>query len=203
MLQLLLLLALSLCLQAQTLNPLIRLPSDPALTSDQRLQLLWRNNFASTNAATRTIFPAFFAHLSDRPREWDRDGRGFAQRLGTAFAIQTTRGVVSSGVSAAFGADPRYQRCDCQGAWRRVGNALSSIVVSGDGSGGRRFDGGPLASAFSAGYVGASLYPDNYRVSVKGYQLGGQLAMATIGQNLFQEFSPEIKRFFRTKILRR
>lgn len=66
----------------------------------------------------------------------------------------------------------------------------------------RRFNASNLLSAYGSGYVGASLYPDRYRIGVKGYQLGSQQARQIMMQNLVLEFSPELKRF-RKKIFGR
>ncbi|MGJ5816344.1 hypothetical protein [Paludibaculum fermentans] len=188
--------------QTPGLNWNTRLSGDPALTGDQRVSLLVHNNFLSTGAFFRTVGPALGAHIRDRPAEWEGSAEGFGRRLGTQFSIQTSRGLINSGAAALLGRDPRYQRCGCEGGWRRVGHALSGLVLSADRQGERRFDPSNLAASFGGGYVGASLYPSRYTVSVKGYQLGTQLTGQVMAQNLFLEFGPEIRRVFR-KVLRR
>lgn len=188
--------------QSPSLSWNTRLSSDPALTSEQRVSVLVHNNFLSTGALFRTLGPALGAHVRDRPVEWERDAEGFGRRLGTQFAIQTSRGLINSGSAALLGRDPRYQRCGCEGGWRRVGHAFSGVVLSADAHGVRRFDPSNLAASFGGGYVGASLYPARYAVSVKGYQLGTQLTGQVMAQNLFLEFGPEIRRALR-KVMRR
>lgn len=188
--------------QTPGLNWSTRLSGDPALTGEQRVSLVVHNNFLSTGAFFRTLGPAIGAHVRDRPVEWERDAEGFGRRLGTQFAIQTSRGLINSGSAALLGRDPRYQRCGCEGGWRRVGHAMSGLVLTADGNGVRRFDPSNLAASFGGGYVGASLYPARYSVSVKGYQLGTQLTGQVMAQNLFLEFGPEIRRAFR-KVFRR
>jgi hypothetical protein len=188
--------------QSPVLSWNTRLSSDPALTSEQRVSVLLHNNFLSAGAFFRTVGPAIGAQVRDRPAEWDSTAEGFGRRLGTQFAVQTSRGLINSGSAALLGRDPRYQRCGCEGGWRRVGHAVSGLVLSADGNGVRRFDPSNLAASFGGGYVGASLYPSRYSVSVKGYQLGTQLTGQVMAQNLFLEFGPEIRRAFR-KVFRR
>lgn len=179
-----------------------RMPADPALTGAQRVDLLLHNNLLSPGALFGVLGPALGAQLRDSPPEWDNTLAGFGRRAGTQFAIQSARGLFTSGSAALLRRDPRYQRCDCQGGWRRTGHALSGLLLSADGAGVRRFDPSPLLSAFGAGYAGASLYPDNYSRAVKGHQIGSRLAGQTMAQNLFLEFSPELRRFAR-RIFRR
>jgi hypothetical protein len=180
-----------------------RLPSDPAITKQQRVQLVLHNNFLSASAAMRVLGPAMVGQMVDSPPEWDRTASGFGRRLGTQFAMQTSRGLIAAGSAAVFRRDPRYERCDCRGFPKRMVYALSGTVLAADGSGRRRFDPSNLLSAYGAGYVGANLYPDRYRVSVKGYQLGTQQVGAVMFQNVLLEFWPDIRRLIRTRALRR
>lgn len=167
------------CSGQQTPAPfswLTRLPSDPAITGEQRVRLALHNNFLSAGAILRVMGPAVAGQMSDSPSEWENTAAGFGRQLGTQFAVETSRGLISSGSAAIIGRDPRYQRCDCKGVGRRMGYALSGLVLSAGSSGKRQFDPSSLFSAYGGGYIGASLYPDRYRVSVKGYQLGSQQA---------------------------
>ena len=180
----------------------VRSSTDPALSGEQRIELMLKSNFLSPGAYLRSLGPALGGQLSDSPKEWDKDLGGFGRRFGTQFAIQSSRGLIRSGAAAAFGLDPRYQRCDCSGGWRRTGHAFSGLWMGANGKGERRFDPSNLMSAYGGGYVGASLYPDRYRLAVNGYQLGSQQVGQIILQNLLLEFSPELKRF-RKKVFRR
>lgn len=169
--------------------------SDPALTAKQRWSLLVRNNLLSPAVVMRTLAPTTAAHLREDPVEWERSAGGFGRRLQTQFVVQTSRGLINSAGAAALGHDPRYQRCGCRGGWRRAGHALSSLFVAADATGQRRLDPSPLLSAYGSGYLGATLYPDRYRVSVKGYQIGSQQAAQIVMQNVALEFGPELRRF--------
>lgn len=180
-----------------------RLSSDPALTQEQRLQHLLKTNFFSAGAVARTVLPSVITHLNDSPPEWDRNGEGFSRRLGFQFATQTSRGLIRSAGAALLGTDPRYQRCNCKGFFRRGAYALSGFVLAADANGVRRFDPSNLLSAYGSGYIGAALYPDSYRIAVKGYQLGNQQAFQVGMQNVLLEFGPDMGRFVKKKILRR
>ncbi len=206
--RLLILLTLSSALFAQTqsssrINWRVRAASDPLLTSDQRWEMLLRTNFFSPEAGFRTLMPALISHARDVPVEWERNGKGFARRLGTQFTIQTSRTLIHAGGSALLKRDPRYQRCGCTGGWRRAGHAFSGLFLSADSSGVRRPNPTLVLAGFGAGYLGAGMYPDRYRVAVKGYQLGLQQTGQLMMQNVLLEFGPELPTFFKKKILRR
>ena len=180
-----------------------RVASDPPLTRAERWKLIVRNDFSSPGAFFRTVGPSLSQQIRNRPVEWERTGEGFGRRLGMNFATITVQDVVQSGTAALIGHDPRYQRCDCKGGARRVRQAFTGLVLGADRHGVRRFDPSNLISAYVAGYVGASLYPDAYSRPVKGAQLGHfQVGQVVIG-NLFTEFGPDLKRLWREKILRR
>ena len=198
----LILVAMRCAAQTPAKNWWTRESADPALTGNQRVEVLLHNNFLSPGAVFRSFGPAMAGHFRDSPPEWDRNAAGFGRRLGTQFMTQTSRGVIGSASVAIFGRDPRYQRCGCQGGLRRAGHAFSGLWLGADAQGQRRFDPSSLLSAYGGGYAGASLYPDRYRVAVKGYQLGTQQAGQLMMQNIFLEFGPELRRF-RKKIFRR
>ena len=180
-----------------------RSQSDAPLTGSQRVELFLRNDFASPGAFFRTVGPSLGAQLADRPKEWDKDAEGVGRRLAVNAVTRTSRDLIQSLGTAALGHDPRYQRCDCKGPWRRTGHALVGIFVQADSKGTLRFDPSNIVSAYGAGYLGASLYPDNYSIRQKGFQLGHQQVGQIAAENLILEFSPDLKRFFRTKILRK
>ena len=180
-----------------------RLPSDPPLSGSQRAALFFHNDFASTGALLRTVVPAIASQLNNTPPDWNKTGEGFGRRVGLNFVMSTSQDLVQSGSAALFGHDPRYQRCDCKGGLRRVGYAVSGLFLLADSGGVRRFDPSNLIGAYGSGYLGASLYPARYSLEVKGPQLGHQQAGFVAAKNLFLEFSPDIKRFLRRKVLGR
>ena len=151
-----------------------RVASDPPLTGTERAKLILRNDFASPGAFFRTVGPALGQQIRNRPVEWGRSAEGYGRRVGVNFATITTQDLVQAGSAALLGRDPRYQRCECKGGLRRVRQAFTGLVLSADRQGVRRFDPSGLISSYAAGYVGATLYPDEYSRRVKGLQLGHQ-----------------------------
>jgi hypothetical protein len=201
-----LLVSLACAAQAQSLNSQnwrARSAADPALTGQERFDVFLHNNFLSAGAYLRAVGPSLGSQLGNNPPEWGKTAEGFGRRVGTQFAIQSSRGAISAASAAAFGRDPRYQRCDCKGAWRRTGHAISGLVLGADSSGTRRFDPSNLLGAYGSGYIGANFYPDRFNVAVKGYQLGNQQVSQAVLQNILVEFGPDLSRFFKKKILRR
>lgn len=180
-----------------------RLASDAPLTGDERWSLFVRNNFASPGAFFQVAGPALGQTFGNTPKEWGRNAGGFGRRAGLNFVTNTSQSAVHSSASAALGYDPRYQRCDCKGAMKRLGHAFAGIVLSADSTGQLGFNPSNLMGAYGAGFIGASLYPERYSIRVKGMQQGHQQVGGIAIGNIFQEFQPEISRFFRRTILRK
>lgn len=180
-----------------------RLASDAALSGDDRWRLFVRNNFASPGALFQVLGPSFGQTMGNTPKEWGRNAGGFGRRAGLNFVTNTSQSAIHSSTSAVLGYDPRYQRCDCKGAMKRLGHAFAGIVLSADSTGKRGFNPSNLMGAYGAGFIGASLYPERYSIRVKGLQQGHQQVGGVAFGNIFQEFQPEISRFFRRTILRK
>ena len=180
-----------------------RLRSDPPLSGSQRAALFFHNDFASAGALLRTVAPAIASQLNNTPQEWEKTGEGFGRRVGLNFVTSTSQDLIQSGSAALFGHDPRYQRCECKGGWRRIGHAFSGLVLLADSNGILRFDPSNLLGAYGSGYLGASLYPARYALEVKGTQLGHEQAGTVVAKNLLLEFGPDIRRILRHKVLGR
>lgn len=180
-----------------------RIASDAAMSGDERWRLFVLNNFASPGAIFQVAAPAAIQTLANTPKEWQRNSGGFGRRAGLNFLINTSQSGIHSGASALLGYDPRYQRCDCKGAMKRLGHAFSGIVLSANSSGKRGFSPSNLIGAYGSGFIGATIYPDRYSVRVKGMQLGHQQIGGVAFQNLLLEFQPELVRLFRHTILRK
>lgn len=174
-----------------------RVASDAPLTGQQRFGVLLRNNFYSSDAALRVASAALADQVTNSPEEWGRSGEGFGRRAGTYFVAYTSRDFIKAGSAALFRRDPRYQRCECKGLFRRTGHAVSALFVSADSTGARRFDPSSLVAGYGAGYIGASFYPDRYRLAVKGYQFGNQQVAQIALENLLLEFGPEVNKVFK------
>ncbi len=176
-----------------------RVASDPEITGRLRAKLFLRNGFGSAGALFRSVGPAIGGQFSNNPKDWGRTPEGFGRRVGLTFTIATTRDLVAHTSAAVLGRDPRYQRCDCKGPARRIGQAFKGLLASADSTGALRFDPSGVIGAYAGGYVGANLYPDRFSRRVKGYQLGTQQLGSIVIGNLFLEFGPEIRRIFKRK----
>jgi hypothetical protein len=185
------------------LNLNSRIASDAPLSADDRWSLFVRNNFASPGAFFQVAGPAFGQTMGNTPEEWGRNAGGFGRRAGLNFVTNVSQSAIHSSTSAALGFDPRYQRCDCKGGMKRLGHAFAGIVLSADSTGQRGFNPSNLMGAYGAGFIGAAMFPERYSIRVKGLQQGHQQLGGLAFGNIFQEFQPEITRFFRRTILRK
>ncbi len=165
---------------------------DPAL----RWRLVRHNTLTSPGALLRTLLPAIAGQVAESPDEWNRTFTGFGQRFGARAAVLTSRDLLQAGTAAALGHDPRYQRCDCDGAWRRVGHAVAGLVLLSGARGESNPDPANLLAALGGGYVRASVYPGtgsrSRRTAEGAVSLLGQMAI----ERMALEFAPDIRTWF-------
>jgi hypothetical protein len=178
----------------------VRGASDPMPTGRERVDILMHRSVTSSSAWIRTVLPAIGSQVGNRPEEWGRTPEGFLRRVGSQAARVTTRDVVQATGAALLHHDPRYQRCDCAGGFRRLGHALSGTVMLADRNGQRRLDPSNVLASFGTGYVSARLSPHDTRLSVRGYQRGNQLLAQSAFGNVVIEFAPDVRRIVRQTI---
>jgi hypothetical protein len=98
------------------------------------------------------------------------------------------------------GWEPRYDRCRCDGAWKRARHAFIRNFVTYDSSEtSLRPQIMPYAAAFGAGAISATWNPDNPTIVVKGYQSVFTQAWVGVLVNEIGEFAPDVKNKLRRK----
>ena len=76
------------------------------MTRSERLRQYLTGTFGPTSLA-RAAASAGFSQLQESPTEWSQDGRGYAERLGNAYAKHVIRGTLQYGASSALHEDDR------------------------------------------------------------------------------------------------
>ena len=168
------------------------------LTNRQRKQLYFRQTYLTWGIYFKTAVFSLADQASSSPSAWN-DGIGgygsrFASRYGQ-FAIQNT---FSAAGNYLLGYEPRYERCRCSGAWRRVRHALvRNFVTYNSTEHHRRPQIALYAGAMGAGMVTSTWEPATNDVWRGGYQ--SLLTQAAFGcvSNVFGEFAPEVGRLLR------
>ena len=118
-----------------------------------------------------------------------RQAHGFALRSGSHSEFVTSTG------DAIVKWEPRYDRCQCTGAWPRTRHAFIRNFVTYTST---EKELRPQVFLYAAAYGGAALsamwQPGNPNIEVKGYQ--GAIAQAWTGvfSHLIAEFAPDVVR---------
>ena len=136
----------------------------------------------------RSAASAGISQATDEPPEWGQGAKGYGRRLGSKFGQHVIQETVVYGLSAPFGQDPSYYKCDCSGFGPRLGHAIVSSFTALNRDEKRVFSVPRVIAPFAAGQVAANTwYPD--RFGPKDGLRFGAISFATgIGTNIFKEF---------------
>lgn len=168
------------------------------LTSDQRWEQYWHDTFLSPGLYFATLGYAAGAQIDKRPPEWGRGMDAYGKRAGTFLATYAIQYTVRDAGAAALGYDPRYIHCECKGAGRRLVHAFAWSFLAKDDHGRTRFNSPMLAGAYAGEMIPYFWYPKRYSPLKDGFRDGSQEVGITVGLNIFREFTPELRRLFRT-----
>jgi hypothetical protein len=184
---------------ATTLSAQTPVAAYKPLSSGQRWEYYWHETLLSPGLYFAALGAAGGEQLAKDPPEWGQGVGGYARRAGTFLATYGIQATVHQGAAAALGYDPRYIHCECRGGGRRVAHAFVWSFLTKNGEGATRFNAPLVAGAYAGGMLPYLWYPNRYNPLKDGFREGSQEVGITVGVNLFREFSPELKRFFRLR----
>ena len=170
------------------------IPLEP-LSNEMRWKLFVRQSFTTPGIYIKTGFFAAQDTVANVPPEWGQSAEGFGKRLGSRYAQFLIQNSFTSTGDAIVKWEPRYDRCQCAGAWPRTRHAFIRNFVTYTSS---EKDLRPQVFLYAAAYGGATLsamwQPGNPNIVVKGYQ--GAIAQAWTGvlSHLIAEFAPDVER---------
>lgn len=177
----------------------------PHLDFEQRA-CFWRNQLFTGTALVGATFTAAYAQITDDPKQWPKNARGYGYRVGTRY----TQGMVKSTTTFLAGVisreDPRpvppgEYECPLQSTTvvTRLERSVARVFVSYD----LKTDGGcsvhlapaRVIGSFASGFVQMAWLPDpqnNVTTALKGTgsALGGY-----ISASVFSEFQGDLWRF--------
>jgi len=133
------------------------------------------------------------------PREWGQGGVGYGRRLGSTLAYSGLRNAMSFGLDTALHQDPRYDRSNDTGFWRRTKHAFRRTILTRTDSGGETFATWRFGSAYGANFISNEWYPDRVNTVKLGLTEGTTQIGFDLLANIGSEFWPDVKK----KILRR
>jgi hypothetical protein len=168
------------------------------LTGHERFKLYLRQTYTTPGIYVKTALFSIHDQVNETEPGWGDGASGFAKRLGSLQAGNIIQNSLTSLGNAAIGFEPRYDRCDCEGAWPRIRHAVvrNYITYGGTDDRGIRPQIMSYAAAFGAGVTVASWEPNYPSVLTKGYQSMVTQAWVGVVIDALAEFAPDIQRMF-------
>jgi hypothetical protein len=123
------------------------------------------------------------------PPEWRQGMEGYGKRIGSDFGIAAIATTTRYGLAEAFREDTLYYRCQCTGAFPRLGHAVISTFTSRRGEDGHRVFSFPALVAPYAGTMTAvyGWYPGRYD-AMDGFRMGNYSLLVYVAGNIALEF---------------
>lgn len=171
------------------------------LTVKEKFNLFFKETFDPFTPVAAAAGAAISEIDNDDPK-YGYGGRAYGQRFGAALADVASQNLFSDAIMASIlHEDPRYFRRGPEyGVWRRVGYALSRVVVTRTDAGNTTFNCSGVIGMGMGIALSNAYYPNK---SVNGEEIGSRFATsfaaAALG-NLLPEFWPDVhQRFFHHK----
>jgi hypothetical protein len=123
------------------------------------------------------------------PPDWQQGAEGYGKRFASDFAIAGVTTTTRYALAQAFREDTLYYRCECKGAFPRLGHAVISTVTARRGDDGHRVLSFPALMAPYAGTMTAvyAWYPGRYEAA-DALRMGNYTLLGYVGGNIAMEF---------------
>jgi hypothetical protein len=128
------------------------------------------------------------------PHEWRSGGEGYAHIYSDAYAQNAASAFTRFSVAVILHEDPRYRRAESTSVGGRLRHALTFSFVDRTDAGHRTVAFSNFAGATARGLVGNAYLPEGYNDATHAEQRMITGFAGIVGQNLLQEFSPELAR---------
>lgn len=139
---------------------------------------------------------AGIAQIENDPGAWGRTGAGFGRRYGSLVGRNAISESIQLGLDALDGEDPRYHPSRRHGIVARGFDSAIQAFVPYKVHGGRTFAFSRAAGWFGSGLISNVWYPDGVNSPGDGLVRGTVMIASDVGNNLFWEFWPDVKRKF-------
>jgi hypothetical protein len=166
-----------------------------SLNNHERFRLYIAQTYTTPGIYVKTAVLAGIDQFHASPAEWGGGSRGFAKRVASTHAQSVIQNSLSALANGIVGFEPRYDRCRCEGGWRRVRHAVVRNVLTYDRTEQHWRPQLPLyISAASTGMISHTWLPDQRSVGWRAtHNMLVQLGVGTVS-NLLGEFAPDVKR---------
>ncbi|HUS07841.1 MAG TPA: hypothetical protein VMZ52_16175 [Bryobacteraceae bacterium] len=163
-------------------------------TLDVRARVMLKE-FVSYQALYATVPGLAIDQALNIPKEWGREGGGFARRAGSRYGRYVLGETIEFAVSGLLNEDPRYIYSKRNGMWNRTKDAITGtfLVPKVDGNS-RTLAIGRIAGVFGSRAIASRWEPDSQR-TIGGILQRGATGMATkTAVSIGREFWPDIRR---------
>jgi hypothetical protein len=133
------------------------------------------------------------------PVEWGQGASAYAKRTGNLVAQYEIQRTIAFGVASGLREDNRYFGSGEQGAWRRVGYAMSSSILARHDDGRRYLSVSTLASYAGAAFISLAWQPPSTSSAASGAKSFGISMGGNLGTCVLKEFVPDIGRWLKKK----
>jgi hypothetical protein len=164
------------------------------LTPSQKFELFVEKAF-DRFTFLKAAAGAGIGQARDKPEGFGQGGEGYARRYGAAFSSQVhSEFFVRFALPSLLHQDPRYFRQGQGPTGRRIGYALTRVVVTQGDNGRRQFNFSQvLGSLFSAALTNA-YYPEEERRVGRTFAHAGRRLAISAALNVLKEFGPQLRR---------
>jgi hypothetical protein len=174
---------------AQANPPLAQTP----LTPGEKAAHTLKDTF-SLLSVLEAGFSGSIDQLSDFPVGWGQGGEAYGKRIGSRWARRGIRNGIELGLQVPLGIDPRYDVMGGRNIAGRIGHAFRRTLVARRDGGGEMPNIPTFVSIFGTSAISLQWYPQRYRTGSHIVGLGAQDLGWEVGNNLFREFWPDVKR---------
>ncbi len=127
---------------------------------------------------------------ANRQREWGQDAEGYGLRYGSVYAENFIGQVIEQSLGFRLHEDNRYFASGQHGAGRRLGYALSSVVLARHDDGTRAFSYSAVSGAATAAFIVRAWQPRSTTSAGDAAISFGLTMGLRAGLNVVREFTP-------------
>jgi len=169
------------------------------LTAREKFGIFTNSTFDRITIVSAAV-DAGVNQATDTPHGYGQGAEGYAKRYGSAVGDKVTSDFLGKFFfPVVFRQDPRYFALQEGTGGRRVGYAMSRVLVTRGDSGRSQFNASQVFGAFGSAAMTNLWYPPEDReVSTTLTRAGTRLALS-MGVNIVKEFWPEISRRMKLK----
>ena len=164
------------------------------LTTGAKFVLAAHDSFDPFNWALAGVYAGVYQWQRDYPG-FGQGAAGYAKRYGATFSD----GAISTYISEAIlptllHEDPRYFRLGEGSKWRRIGYALTRVLITKTDTGARRFNNSEIEGNLIAASIENVYYPPSNRTVGDTIEKFGIGVISDAGFNVLREFWPDMRR---------